>query len=135
VIELHGSGRTVACLDCGAREPREQVQARLDAEMPPHCRLCGGIHIKPAVVFFGEAMPAQATEEAFRMARDCDLMLVVGTSLVVYPAAGVPLTAAEAGAPLVIVNPEPTPFDDLAEAVIRAPAGEVLPRLLELAGR
>jgi len=135
VIELHGSGRTVACLDCGAREPREDVQARLEEEMPPRCRTCGGIHIKPTVVFFGEAMPATAVEKAFAAARDSDLMLVVGSSLVVYPAAGVPVAAAEAGAPLVIVNAEPTPLDAMADAVIRGRSGEILPRLLELSGR
>jgi NAD-dependent deacetylase len=135
VIELHGSGRTVACLDCGASEPREQVQARLESEMPPRCQTCGGTHIKPTVVFFGEAMPAAATEEAFQLARGCDLMLVVGSSLVVFPAATVPATAVEAGAPLVIVNKEPTPLDEYAEVVINEPAGEVLPRLRELARR
>ena len=135
VIELHGSGRTVACLDCGTREPREDVQARLDQEMPPRCRMCGGSHIKPTVVFFGEPMPVVAVERAFTAARDCDLMLVVGSSLVVYPAAGVPVAAVEAGAPLVIVNDEPTPLDELADVVIRGRSGEVLPRLLELSGR
>jgi NAD-dependent deacetylase len=135
VVELHGSGRRVACLQCGAQEPREQVQARLTEEMPPQCRSCGGIHIKPTVVFFGEAMPMQATERAFDLARDCDLMLVVGSSLVVFPAAGVPVAAVEAGAPLVIVNAEPTPLDHLADAVIEGASGEVLPRLLELSGR
>jgi len=135
VIELHGSGRTVACLDCGAREPREDVQARLEREMPPRCKTCGGIHMKPTVVFFGEAMPPVAVERAFDAARGCDLMLVIGSSLVVYPAAGVPVTAAEAGAPLVIVNAEPTPLDEMAAAVIRGRSGEVLPRLLELSGR
>src|SRR2546423_998286 len=77
VIELHGSGGTVSCLDCGAREPREDVQGRLEQEMPPRCRTCGGTHIKPAVVFFGEALPADAVEEAFKLASSCDLMLVV----------------------------------------------------------
>lgn len=135
VIELHGSGRTVVCLDCGNREPREDVQSRLELEMPPRCGMCGSIHIKPTVVFFGEAMPAVAVERAFQAARDCDLMLVVGSSLVVYPAAGVPVAALEAGAPLVIVNAEPTPLDEMADVVIRGRSGEVLPRLLELSGR
>jgi NAD-dependent deacetylase len=135
VIELHGSGRIVACLDCGNREPREDVQNRLDQQMPPRCRMCGGIHIKPTVVFFGEAMPVVAVERAFQAARECDLMLVVGSSLVVYPAAGVPVAAVEAGAPLVIVNAEPTPLDEIADVVIRGQSGEVLPHLLELSGR
>jgi len=97
VIELHGNGREVVCLDCGNREPRSQVQARLEEELPPRCLRCGGIHMKPAAVFFGEAMPAEETSRAFRLAEECDLMLVVGSSLVVYPAADVPLVAAQAG--------------------------------------
>lgn len=133
VIELHGSGRRVRCLDCGAEEGRSEVQGRLDAEMPPRCRSCGGVHIKPTVVFFGEAMPVTATAAAFELARVCDLMLVVGSSLVVYPAADVPATAAEHGARLVIVNAEPTPLDDRAEVVLLGRAGEILPRLVELA--
>jgi NAD-dependent deacetylase len=132
VIELHGSGRTVQCLDCGARERRADVQARLDVEMPPRCKMCGGIFLKPTVVMFGEAMPIPAVEEAFKLARAADVMLVVGSSLVVYPAAHVPLAAAEAGAALVIVNAEPTPLDRLAEVVIHGRSGEILPELAEL---
>jgi NAD-dependent deacetylase len=133
VIELHGTGREVVCLDCGNREPRSHVQARLEEELPPHCLRCGGIHMKPAAVFFGEAMPAEATSRAFELAEESDLMLVVGSSLVVYPAAQVPLAAHEAGAPLVIVNAEPTPFDKLAAVVLRGRAGELLPELTRLA--
>jgi NAD-dependent deacetylase len=134
LIELHGNGRTVRCLDCGANEPRADVQARLEVEMPPRCRTCGGMHIKPAVVFFGEPMPAVATAEAFGLARECDLMLVVGSSLTVRPAADVPAVAAERGAPLVIVNDEPTYLDDLAAVVLRGRSGQILPELRRLAG-
>lgn len=134
LLELHGSGRVVRCLDCGNEEPRESVQGRLDEELPPRCRRCHGIHIKPAVVFFGEAMPAQTVRESLQLAQECDLMLVVGSSLQVYPAADVPLTASESGAPLVIVNAEPTPFDQLAAVVLRGQAGSVLPRLWAQAG-
>jgi NAD-dependent protein deacetylase/lipoamidase len=132
VIELHGSGRTVQCLDCGARETRAEVQARLDMEMPPRCRMCGGIFLKPTVVLFGEAMPIPAVEEAFALARAADVMLVVGSSLVVYPAAHVPLAAVEAGAALIVINAEPTPIDRFAEVVIRGRSGEVLPELATL---
>lgn len=139
LIQLHGNGRTVRCLDCGARELRADVQSRLDSELPPHCQTCGGIHIKPAVVFFGEPLPPGAMMEAFRLARECDLMLVVGSSLQVYPAADVPETAVECGAPLVILNVEPTPLDVAAAAVIHGRAGEVLPeiasRVRRLTGR
>ena len=132
VIELHGSGRTVQCLDCGARETRADVQARLAVEMPPRCRMCGGVFLKPTVVLFGEAMPVPAVEEAFALARAADVMLVVGSSLVVYPAAHVPLAAVEAGATLIVVNAEPTPIDRFAEVVIRGRSGEVLPELAGL---
>ena len=132
VLELHGSGRRVRCLDCGFEEPRGEVQARLEHELPPRCLSCGGSHIKPTVVFFGEAMPVAATTAAFELARGCDLMLVVGSSLVVYPAASVPAAALEAGAPLVIVNAEPTPLDAAAQVVLRGRAGEILPRLADL---
>jgi NAD-dependent deacetylase len=135
VWELHGNGREVVCLDCGKREPRSHVQARLEEEPPPRCLGCGGIHLKPAAVFFGEAMPVEATRRSFELAGECDLMLVVGSSLVVYPAAQVPLAAHEAGAPLVIVNAEPTPFDELAEVVLRGRAGEILPELVRQAAR
>jgi NAD-dependent deacetylase len=133
VLELHGNGREVVCLDCGNREPRSHVQARLDEELPPRCLRCGGIHMKPAAVFFGEAMPVEATRRSFQLAAECDLMLVVGSSLVVYSAAQVPLAAHEAGAPLVIVNAEPTPFDELATVILRGRAGELLPELARLA--
>jgi NAD-dependent deacetylase len=130
VIEVHGSSRTVQCLDCGAREPRVDVQARLDVEMPPRCRVCGGTFLKPTVVLFGEPMPVQAIQEAFALARSADVMLVVGSSLVVHPAADIPLTAVRSGATLIIVNAEPTPLDSLAKVVIHGRSGEVLPELV-----
>jgi NAD-dependent deacetylase len=132
VVELHGNGRTVRCLDCGATEARLEVQARLSRELPPLCRRCGGMHIKPDVVFFGEPLPSGAMMDAFRLARECDLMIVVGSSLQVYPAADVPAVAAERGVPLVIVNDEPTPLDVAATVVVRGRAGEVLPEIQRL---
>jgi NAD-dependent deacetylase len=134
VIEVHGSSRTVHCLDCGSREARSEVQARLDIEMPPRCKVCGGAFLKPAVVLFGEAMPAAAVQEAFALARQADVMLVVGSSLLVYPAADIPLAAVRSGAPLIVINAEPTPFDELAEVVIHAKSGEVLPEIAALIG-
>lgn len=133
VVELHGNGTTVRCLDCGATEPRADVQARLETEMPPRCRVCGGSHLKPAAVFFGEPLPAAAIDAAYELARGCDLMLVVGSSLVVFPAAFIPREAQRSGAPLVIVNAEPTPLDGGADVVIHGRSGEVLPLLLEAA--
>jgi NAD-dependent deacetylase len=132
VIEVHGSSRTVQCLDCGAREPRAEVQSRLDVEMPPHCKVCGGAFLKPTVVLFGEPMPVPAVQEAFALAREADVMLVVGSSLVVRPAADIPLAAIRSGAHLIIVNAEPTPLDSLAEVVIHGRSGEVLPEILNL---
>jgi NAD-dependent deacetylase len=132
VIEVHGSGRTVECLDCGHREPRAEVQARLDVELPPRCKVCGGRHLKPTVVLFGEQMPALAVQEAFELARNADVMLVVGSSLVVHPAADIPLVALRSGARLIVVNAEPTPLDAVADIVIHGRSGEVLPELVSL---
>ncbi len=130
VIELHGSGRMVECLDCGHREPRAQVQQRLGDQMPPRCLVCNGAFLKPTVILFGEPMPQLAVQEAFELARRADVMLVVGSSLVVFPAAEVPLIAARAGAAMIVINAEPTPVDKLAEVVIHGRAGEVLPEIL-----
>lgn len=132
VIEVHGSGRTVRCLDCGAQERRADVQSRLDVEMPPRCKVCGGTFLKPAVVLFGEPMPYAAVQEAFSLAREADVVLVVGSSLVVYPAADIPLAAARSGAKMIVVNAETTPFDDLADVVIHGKAGVVLPEIVKL---
>ena len=134
VIEVHGSSRTVQCLDCGTREPRSEVQARLNDEMPPRCRMCGGTFLKPTVVLFGEPMPVQAIQEAFALAREADVMLVVGSSLVVHPAADIPVAAVSSGARLIVVNAEPTPLDRFAEVVIHGRSGEVLPELVSLVG-
>ena len=103
--------------------------------MPPRCRLCGGTFIKPAVVFFGEALPTGALTDAYARAATADLVLVVGSSLQVYPAADIPLEGVRAGAPMIIVNEERTPFDELAQVVIRGKSGEVLLELLDEAQR
>ena len=134
VIELHGSGRTVECLDCKSRELRSDVQARLDGEMPPHCRVCGGVFLKPTVVLFGEPMPQAAVQEAYAFAQQADVMLVIGSSLVVYPAADIPVIAARSGARLIVINAEPTPLDGIADVVIRGKSGEVLPEIVRLIG-
>lgn len=130
VIELHGSGRMVECLTCGRREPRADVQERLETEMPPRCLQCGGTLLKPTVVLFGEAMPVPAVEEAFELAAAADVMVVAGSSLVVFPAADVPLAALRAGAAMIVVNAEPTPLDRYAEVVIHGRSGEVLPEIV-----
>jgi NAD-dependent deacetylase len=126
VLELHGTMREVACLSCGDRMAMGDVVARVrSGDVDPHCARCGGL-LKSATVSFGQALPADVIEEAFKRAQACDLCLVVGSSLVVYPAAGVPIEAKRSGATLAIVNAEETDLDDLADVVVRGRAGEVL---------
>lgn len=130
VYELHGTMHWIRCLQCGGRYPLEEIlgQYRTAAD-PPACGRCGGI-MKPDVVFFGEALPEETLEEATRHASRCDLLIVVGSSLVVYPAATLPFIAKESGAKLAIVNLTPTPADRIADVVINASAGDALTRVL-----
>ena len=130
VIELHGSSHEVVCLDCNARLPREQADRMNREHCPPSCPGCGGQLLKPTVVLFGEALPTPALREAQALAMAADVVLIVGSSLQVYPAAGIPRLAREHGAELCIVNAEPTPFDEVAAAVIHGKAGEILPDLV-----
>ncbi|MBA7601491.1 NAD-dependent protein deacetylase [subsurface metagenome] len=131
VIELHGTMKWVNCLECGQRYPREQIQARLDAGTKvPRCDGCGGI-MKPATVSFGQPMPEQETRQAEAVAAACDLFLSVGSSLVVYPAAQMPLIAKENGARLVIINLTPTPHDHYADIVINEKTGSVLSKIAD----
>jgi NAD-dependent deacetylase len=97
---------------------------------PPSCPTCGGRFLKPTVVLFGESLPIAALRDAQALAMAADVVLVVGSSLQVYPAAGIPRLAREHGAEICIVNAEPTPFDELAAVVIRGKAGEVLPQVV-----
>ena len=127
-IELHGTAHRVRCLDCGASWPAETVQARLEAEPLPVCERCGG-PLRAATVLFGEALPERALRRAFAAARACDLMLAVGTSLIVQPAARLPEIAVASGGRLAIINNEPTPLDALADIVVRSGAGAVLSAL------
>ncbi len=129
VIELHGSSSAVTCLDCGARFPRDEIDQLNRQRCPPPCPTCGGRYLKPTVVFFGEPLPMEALARAQGKAREADVVLVVGSSLQVYPAADVPRLAHEQGAALCIVNAEPTPFDALAVSVMHGKAGEILPAL------
>jgi NAD-dependent deacetylase len=113
VIELHGSPATHTCQSCGRQYGLDWARPRVHAQGVPRCEACGGV-VKPDVTFFGEMLPAGALEAAFAEAAAADLTLVLGSSLVVQPAASVPLATVEAGGQLVIVNREPTPLDDLA---------------------
>jgi NAD-dependent protein deacetylase/lipoamidase len=131
LVEIHGSVRDVVCLDCGERAPMERALARVRAgEVDPPCRSCGGI-LKSATISFGQNLVARDLERAERAARECDLLLAVGSTLSVYPAAAVVPIAKRSGAQIVIVNAEPTGMDELADAVIRGPIGEILPRLVD----
>jgi NAD-dependent deacetylase len=130
VIEVHGTMRKVVCMSCGERAPMEKALARVRAGEPdPPCRSCGGI-LKSATISFGQQLVPEVIDRAMRAAAEADLFLSVGTSLQVYPIAGAVQIAKHAGARLVIINAEPTPFDDLADAVFNEPISEVLPRLL-----
>lgn len=126
VLELHGSLLRARCIDCGA-PGHEGWQDDERARVP--CVRCGA-PLRPDVVWFGEALPQGVLHQAERLARQCDLMLVVGTSALVYPAAGLPLAAHQAGIPLVVINPEPTPLDAIATHCLRGRAGDALPLLL-----
>jgi NAD-dependent deacetylase len=96
----------------------------------PECLECGGL-LKPATISFGQAMPAREMERAIRACRECDLLIAVGSSLVVYPAAALPMLAKQHGARLIVVNRTPTPLDDVADAVIRDEIGAVMPALID----
>jgi len=125
VIEIHGTALEVACLGCGKRIDREDVQARVAAgDTDPRCE-CSGL-LKPATISFGQAMPERETATAFADAAAADVFLVVGSSLVVFPAANLPAVALENGAQLVIVNREPTSYDADATLVLHGSAGELL---------
>ena len=129
VIELHGNTREAACQSCGARQPIAAVQARVETgEEEPLCA-CGGF-LKAATILFGQPLPPEALAAAKDLLALCDLLLVIGSSLRVIPAARLPLLALERGAPLIIVNLEPTPLDERADVVIRAPTGWALERMI-----
>jgi NAD-dependent deacetylase len=127
VVELHGNTTYAACLDCAERYELAWVRDRMDSAngCAPDCPTCGGF-IKTATVSFGQAMPDAAMQRAQDLTLTCDLFLAIGSSLVVWPAAGFPLMAKRNGARLVIVNREATEFDDIADLVVRQDIGTVL---------
>jgi NAD-dependent deacetylase len=126
VIELHGNTTYALCLDCSRRYELSWVKEKFEAagQRAPDCA-CGG-YIKTATVSFGQAMPPEAMERAEDLTKSCDLFLAVGSSLVVWPAAGFPLMAKRNGAVLVIINREATEFDDIADLVVRNDIGDTL---------
>ncbi|GAA2868217.1 NAD-dependent protein deacetylase [Streptosporangium fragile] len=129
VLELHGNMFGAVCTGCGARSTtREAVDRILAGEDDPACRACGGI-LKTATVMFGQPLDPVTLNRAIEAAEGCEVFLAVGTSLQVQPAASLVAVAAGAGARLVVVNAEPTPYDHLADEVIRDPVGVAVPRL------
>ena len=126
LVKLHGDIWRLDCTGCGRTERNEQVPLE---PLPPRCG-CGAL-TRPGVVWFGEPLPAEAWERASAASREAELFLLVGTSAVVYPAAGLAELARDAGTKLVIVNPEPTPLDHLADWVLRGKAGEILPGICQ----
>jgi NAD-dependent deacetylase len=137
VVEIHGTMREVTCMSCGARTPMPEVLERVKAgEQDPACpepsgpdKMCGGI-LKSATISFGQNLVAEDLERAERAASACDLLLAVGSSLSVYPAAGLVPTAHLSGARVVIVNGEPTQYDSIADIAIHGPINEVLPAIV-----
>jgi NAD-dependent deacetylase len=130
VIEVHGTVRKVVCMACGMTAPMQEALDRVRAgEEDPPCRDCGGI-LKSATISFGQNLVPEVIERALRSAAEADVFLAIGTSLQVYPIAGAVQVASRAVAKIVILNAQQTPFDAIADAVIRNPIGTVLPRLL-----
>jgi len=130
VIEVHGTMRKVVCMGCGMTAPMQKALDRVRAgEADPPCRDCGGI-LKSATISFGQALVPEVIDRALRSAAEADLFFAIGSTLQVYPVAGAVPMAKQAGARVVIVNAEPTQFDDIADAVFREPIGRFLPELL-----
>jgi NAD-dependent deacetylase len=130
VIELHGTTHEIRCIPNGHRFSGIDIQQRLEAGEPdPHCVICGGV-LRSATILFGESLPKDALEQAVALSQVTDLMLIIGTSLVVNPAAQLPIIARRSGAKLVIVNREATPLDNQVDLVVRGDAGPALSQLV-----
>jgi NAD-dependent deacetylase len=130
VLELHGTAVHVTCLGCHRRFERNPVQERIArGEKAPRCEACGGI-LKPSTISFGQSMPEEETREAYARSQRSDLFLVIGSSLVVQPAASMPVIAKQGGARLVIVNRDETACDHLADIILQGPAGPTMEAVL-----
>lgn len=130
LIEIHGNSTFATCLDCGSREELDDLRATFEKAETPRCKKCNGL-LKAAVVSFGQAMPEKELDKAVQAASVCDLFIVLGSSLVVQPAAQLPVIAVHSGAELVILNAEETPLDSLASTVIRTPLAQTFSKFLE----
>ena len=130
VFELHGNMGRVVCLSCHRRFPMPEVLRKIEEGVEvPDCPDCHGI-LKPDAVFFGEALPQETLQGAIRRAQNCDLFIVIGSTLLIYPAAYIPTYAREAGAKLAIVNLTPTSFDHHAEVILRGKAGQIMSEVI-----
>jgi len=127
VLEIHGSIEHAHCLKCHREYNIGQMRETLFSQEVPHCK-CGGV-IKPDIVFFGEMLPQRDISASFEYAAECELFIAIGTSLLVYPAASLPLIAKENGAKLVIINREPTPLDSQADEVFRGEIKDIMKAL------
>ncbi len=130
VIELHGTTRTIICMDCSKKYKIGEAFIKLEKQIPPLCSECNGI-LRPDVIFFGEMLDPEILRDAYAAAASCDLLLAVGSSLVVYPAADIPMRAKQAGAKLAIINIDSTPLDSVADYVINDAAGKFLPLIIK----
>ncbi|MFB0566693.1 MAG: NAD-dependent deacetylase [Candidatus Aminicenantaceae bacterium] len=130
VIELHGTTRIISCMNCSQKYSIDEVFSTLEKKSPPHCTECRGT-LRPAVIFFGETLDPLTLRSAYEEAAHCDFMLAVGSSLVVYPAADIPLKAKQRGAKLAIINKDTTPLDYLADYVINDEAGKTLHQIVK----
>jgi NAD-dependent deacetylase len=128
VIELHGSTRTFRCINCKNQFGMDDVYQKIKTELPPICK-CGGT-IRPNTIMFGESLPQNALDEAILSSKKCDMFLVLGSSLVVNPAAQLPIIAKQNNSDLVIVNIDPTPLDSIADIVIHEKASHVLSKVV-----
>ena len=132
IVEIHGTAFSVSCLSCGKKYDRDEIENRLSSGVKvPYCDYCSGI-LKPDTISFGQAMPEDKMALAFAYARQCDLCIVLGSSLVVYPAASVPIQAVENGAKLIIINRDETALDARADLVIHESVSKALCQIVEM---
>jgi NAD-dependent deacetylase len=130
VIEIHGNAGRISCTRCSAGYATEKIVDRVAQQDVPTCERCGG-PLKPDVILFGEPLPKKAFDQALKKVKSADLLLAVGTSLEVYPAASLPETAKKSGAKIISIDTERTSWDDLCDYKVNGPAGEILPRIVQ----
>ncbi|MCD6261909.1 MAG: Sir2 family NAD-dependent protein deacetylase [Deltaproteobacteria bacterium] len=131
IIEIHGTAFSVSCLKCGKSYDRDEIEKRLDSGIKvPYCDVCSGF-LKPDTISFGQAMPQDKMDRAYTCASECDLCIVLGSSLVVYPAASIPNQAVDKGSRLIIINRDTTPLDHKADLVIHESVSDTLAKMVE----